>query len=139
MQGACFQHTYLPKHVPHTPLPPIPPPQIIRIPHLAILKRPIEPTPIISRKRPPQPQPLHQIRIADEVAPKQQGVVAAGLDHAPTNRVVPAASGKEGRRAEDAPEQAQVRGREAPGFQVFFFFGRGDELLVALDVDAVRP
>lgn len=108
------------------------PSQVVRIPHFPVLKRPIEPATIIRRERLSRSQPLNQIRIADEVSPKEQGVVSAGLDHAPAVRIVPAASGKERRRAEYAAEVAQVDAEKVPGFEEFVLFGETDELLVAL-------
>lgn len=80
----------------------------------------------------PDLQPLHQVRVADEVPPEEQGVVAAGLEDAPAVLVVEAARGEEGRVAHDLAEDAEVDVREAPGAQEGVLLLGGEDLFVAL-------
>ena len=61
-----------------------------------ILKRPIEPRPLIRSQGNTLLQPLHQIRVTGEQTPEEERIVAAGLQHAPGVLVVPATGGEEG-------------------------------------------
>lgn len=55
-----------------------------------ILKRPIEPSPLIRGQGSTLLQPLYQIRVTGEQTTEEEGIVAAGLQHAPGVFVVPA-------------------------------------------------
>lgn len=105
---------------------------IIHITEPIILKRPIKPGPLIRRQRNPLAQPIHQVRVTSERPSEQDGIVAAGLQHAPGVLVVVTAGGKERRGAEDLAEAVEIDVRQAPGGQEGVFFFSAEDLFIAL-------
>ena len=97
-----------------------------------ILKRPIEPSPLIRGQGSTLLQPPYQIRVTGEQTTEEEGIVAAGLQHAPGVFVVPATGWEEGGWAEDLAEAVEVDVAEAPAFEEFVFFFVAEDLLVAL-------
>jgi hypothetical protein len=106
--------------------------RIVHIAYRIILKRPVEPGPLVGLERGAVLQALDQVRVAGEGAAVQEGVVAAVLEDAPRVGLVPAAGGEEGRRAEDLAEAAQVDVEEAPAAEEVVFLLVAEDLLVAL-------
>lgn len=106
--------------------------RIVRIVERIVLERPIEPAAIVRRERDAVLQPLHQVRVADEVAAVEQGVVLARLEHAPRVRIVPAAGREEGRGAEDLAECVEGHVGQAPALEEAVLLFVAEDLLVAL-------
>ncbi|KUI57632.1 hypothetical protein VP1G_10944 [Cytospora mali] len=97
---------------------------------MRVRERPVEPRPVIRRQGQPLPQPLHQVRVADEIPTEQHGIVLARLQDAPRIRVVPPTASEEGRVPKDLPELAQVHIGQAPRPEERLLLGLAEDLLV---------
>lgn len=107
------------------------PRRVIRVTNMRVLgERAVEPRAVVGRQRSPLAQPLHQVGVADKVAPKQQGVARAALQQAPAVGVVEAAGGQEGRAGPDVAERAQVHLGQPPRVEECLLLGLGKDLLV---------
>lgn len=106
-----------------------------------ILKGSIEPSAIIRCKGNAPAQSLHQVRVAREVSSIEETIVLPGLQDAPRIGLVPAASRKEGGRAEDLAEGGEVDTRKAPAAEEGILFFVTVNLLVALNtlVSGTQP
>jgi hypothetical protein len=105
---------------------------VIYIPYAIVLERTIKSRPIIRSQREPFLQSLRQIRIANEISPIDQGVIAPGLENTPGVRVVESARREKWRVAKDLAERRKIDGWQSPRIEELLLLCFAEDLLVAL-------